>query len=233
PPGPPLPTPRLGLERAAAVAEPWHELIGAYMDSARLLGVQTADLHRILGSNRADPAFVPEPFGKQYQRSLYQSLRNLTGKLCDRLSRHRIRFSEPEGTLADEIIRREDSILQRFRAVLDPSFVGRRIRCHGDFRLGQLLFTGKDFVIIDFEGDTRRTIGERCVKRSPFRDVASMILSLDYAVQNVLLGVTDARGRPPGMIRAEDRMALQPWGDFWYDHVVRQFYISYIQAMKP
>ncbi len=77
-----------------------------------------------------------------------------------------------------------------------PSFAGQRIRCHGDYHLGQLLFTGKDFVIIDFEGDTSRTIGERRVKRSPLSDVASMVRSLDYAVQSVLLG-PDRRSRAP------------------------------------
>ena len=74
-------------------------------------------------------------------------------------------------------------------------------------------------MIIDFEGDTTRPIGERRVKRSPLRDVASMIRSLDYAVQSVLLGMTDVRGRPPGMIRPEDRPALEAWAYCWYEHV--------------
>ena len=93
------------------------------------------------------------------------------------------------------------TILERFRTILDPRFNGKRIRCHGDFHLGQLLYTGKDFVIIDFEGEAGRTIGERRVKRSPLRDVATLIRSLDYAVQSVLLNLSGGRGRPAGMIR--------------------------------
>ena len=176
-----------------------------------MLGLQTAELHRTLAANPTDPALAPEPFGKLYRRSMYQSLRNLTGRLCDRLTQHRKDLPESARPLADEIVRQQDAILQRFRAILDPAFVGQRIRCHGDYHLGQLLFTGKDFVVIDFEGETARTIGERRIKRSPLRDVASMVRSLDYAVQSVLLGVTDVRGRPPGMIRPEDRPALEPW----------------------
>ena len=209
------------------------DLIGGYLVTIRLLGQQTAELHRTLAANRTDPAMAPEPFGKLYRRSTYQSLRNLTGRLCDRLAQHRNDLPEVARPLADEIVRQRDAILHRFRVILDLSFVGQRIRCHGDYHLGQLLFTGKDFVIIDFEGETTRTIGERRIKRSPLRDVASMVRSLDYAVQSVLLGVTDVRGRPPGMIRPEDRPALEPWAFSWYDHVSRECLSAYFQAIQP
>ena len=156
-------------------AEPVRELIGGYLVTIRMLGLQTAELHRTLSANSTDPAMVPESFGKHYRRSMYQSLRNLTGRLCDRLTQHRKDLTESARPLADEIVRQQDAILQRFRAILDPSFAGQRIRGHGDYHLGQLLFTGKDFVVIDFEGETTRTIGERRIKRSPLRDVASMV----------------------------------------------------------
>jgi len=210
---------------------PWRELIGGYTDTAGLLGLRTAELHRTLAANRDDPAFAPEPFGKLYQRSLYQSLRNLTGRLCERLSLVRNDLSETARPLADQIIASQDAMLERFRAILDPAFAGQRIRCHGDYHLGQLLFTGKDFVLIDFEGETSRPIGERRVKRSPLRDVATMIRSLDYAVQSVLLGVTDVRGRPPGMIRPEDRPALEAWAHGWYERVTHEFLAAYHAAI--
>ena len=132
--------------------------------------------------------------------------------------------------LAEDVVRRRDSILDRFRAVLDPSLSGLRIRCHGDYHLAQLLYTGKDFVVIDFEGDANRTIGGRRMKRSPLQDVASMIRSFDYAVQSVLLGATNSRGTSPGMIRPEDQATLEPWASAWYEQVARDFVGAYLDA---
>ena len=120
-----------------------------------------------------------------------------------------------------------------FETILDPQFNGKRTRCHGDFHLGQLLYTGKDFVIIDFEGEAGHTIGERRVKRSPLRDVATLIRSFDYALQSVLLNLSGGRGRPAGMIRPEDLPVLEPWAQAWYDEVVRQLVQSYIETIRP
>ncbi len=208
------------------------ELIGGYLESAALLGRRTAELHRAL-AGRTDRAFAPEPFGRLYQRSVYQSLRNLTGRLCARLSRMTDAVPEAARPLAERIIADQDLLLERFRGVLDPTYLGQRIRCHGDYHLGQLLFTGKDFIVSDFEGDSARPIGERRVKRSPLLDVACMIRSLDYAVQSVLLGIADARGRPPGVIRPEDRQALGPWAPVWYEFVSREFVSAYIESIGP
>ncbi len=215
------------------VAGTWRELMGGYLDTARLLGQRTAELHQALAANRSDPAFAPEPFGKLYQRSIYQSMRNLIGRLCNRLARQRSALPESTRQLADQIIGQHDAVLLRFQAILDPALNGQRIRCHGDYHLAQLLHTGKDFIIIDFEGDNTRTIGERRVKQSPLRDVASMVRSFDAAVQSALFGITDDRGRSPGTIRPEDRPSLEPWAHAWYDHMARQFVQTYIQTIQP
>jgi maltose alpha-D-glucosyltransferase/alpha-amylase len=209
-----------------------HGLIGGYLETARLLGLRTAELHRILAANRTDPGFDPVPFDKLYLRSMYQSMRNLTGRLGNRLARHRLSLPESARPLADQIVNQREDILLRFRTILDVSNTGQRIRCHGDYNLGQLLHTGKDFMIVDFEGETTRTIGERRVKRTPLVDVACMVRSFDYAVQCVLLGLTDSQGRSPGMIRPEDRSTLEPWAGFWYRSVARQFISTYTEAIQ-
>jgi maltose alpha-D-glucosyltransferase / alpha-amylase len=231
PPSPPL---RRGLVPSESGDAPpgdfWEEMVGAYRSMASLMGQRTAEMHRALAANRAVLEFTPEPLGKLYQRSMYQSMRNRTGRLCDRLAAALDGLSENARPLAEEVVRQRNSILNRFRALLDPSLSSFRIRCHGDYHLGQLLSTGKDFVVIDFEGDTTRTIGERRLKRPPLRDVADMIRSFDYAAQSVLLGMTHGRDVPPGRIRPEDQATLEPWAWAWYEQIVGDFLSAYLAA---
>ena len=87
---PPSPPPRRGLlPSGSGDVTPddfWEEMVGAFRSMALLLGQRTAEMHRAVAANRSNLAFAPEPLGKLYQRSMYQSMRNLTGRLCDRLA---------------------------------------------------------------------------------------------------------------------------------------------------
>src|SRR5581483_5900869 len=174
PPRPPAAPPLVGPDTTEPPPE-WSDLAGGFLESARLLGRRTAEMHLALAADRASKAFAPEPFGKLYQRSVYQSMRNMTGRLCRQLEHTARSFPEPARELAHRLLASEGALLRRFRAVTAPTIGGFRIRTHGDYHLGRLLYTGKDFVVIGFEGDLGRTVEDRRVKRSPLRDVASMI----------------------------------------------------------
>ena len=164
-----------------------HDVIGAYLQSADLLGKRTAELHLALASGE-EKGFAPEPFTKLYQRSLYQSMRAQARKTLSLLRKRAITLPESAAQLADKLLQNEASLLARYHDVADDRITALRTRCHGDFHLGQVLFTGKDFVIIDFEGEPARTISERRIKTSPLRDVAGMIRSFHYASHAAISG---------------------------------------------
>jgi maltose alpha-D-glucosyltransferase/alpha-amylase len=124
---------------------------------------------------------------------------------------------------AERILGLEEKVLQAFRAIVGRKIAALRIRCHSDYHLGQVLYTGKDFVIIDFEGEPARPLSERRLKRSPLRDVAGMLRSFDYAARTVLFGAAGG-----GVIRPEDVPILDPWARFWQRWVSSSFLRSYL-----
>jgi maltose alpha-D-glucosyltransferase/alpha-amylase len=208
----------------AAIPSDVYERIGFYMESVRILALRTAELHRVLASPSEDPKFAPEPFSKLYQRSLYQSMRTLAGRTLPLLRRHLRDLPEDIQPAAEEVLEMKGDILERFHSLLDLKISGLRSRCHGDFHLGQVLHTGKDFVIIDFEGEPARPISERQIKRSPLRDVAGMLRSFHYAAYAALITM-----EKQGVIQTESLPNLESWANNWYVWVCAAFVKIYLE----
>jgi maltose alpha-D-glucosyltransferase/alpha-amylase len=201
------------------------ELLGAQLEMARLLGGRTAEMHLALASAAADdPDFAAEEFTGLYQRSLYQSERNLVGQVF-RTARDRLKHL-PEVTAAEvrDVLVLQPRILSAFQVLLDLDIEATRIRCHGDYHLGQVLYTGKDFVIIDFEGEPARTLSERRRKRSPLQDVAGMIRSFDYVAHNALL-----RGGAVPFSNLKDAKTIESWARLWYAWMSSAFLRAYLR----
>jgi len=193
--------------------------IGGYLDSARLLGRRTAELHAALSSDPTDPAFAPERITPLDQRSIYQSLSGLSMRATDLLRTQLNKLpadAREEGRKVLELESRIPSILKSFLA---RRLNTTRIRVHGDYHLGQVLYTGHDFVIIDFEGEPTRTLYERRLKRLAMRDVAGMLRSFSYACQAAIRSQQAPAERLP---------ELQAWARFWVDSVSAVFLKSYL-----
>lgn len=182
-------------------------------------------MHIALASESGDPRFSPEPFATLYQRSLYQSMRNLARQTLDLLSQKADALPEGFGTLARRVLGHDKTINERYRRLLGRRLDAYRIRCHGDFHLGQVLNAGKDFLIIDFEGEPARSLAERQLKRSPFRDVAGMLRSFHYASYHALKQQVEI-----GMIKAGREDAARAWADFWYTTVSGEFLRAYMET---
>ena len=184
------------------------ERIGIYLELARLLGQRTAEMHMALASRPDEPDFAPEAFSVLYQRSLYQSMRTLTGRTFQLLRQRLDDLSEAVRPEAEEVLAAHDRAVERFGALLGGKVSATRIRCHGDYHLGQILYTGKDFVILDFDGESARPLSERRLKRSPFRDVAAMLRSFQYAAYARLYEEAEAGVVQPGALPALESWAL-------------------------
>jgi maltose alpha-D-glucosyltransferase/alpha-amylase len=125
------------------------------------------------------------------------------------------------------VVSREDQIRDRFRPLRGQRIHGLRIRHHGDYHLGQVLYTGKDFMIIDYEGEPARPLSERRLKRSPLRDVAGMLRSFQYASYAALYG--QVAGVVP---KPESTTSVEGWAAYWNAWVSAVFLKGYLTAAE-
>jgi trehalose synthase-fused probable maltokinase len=157
------------------------KLCGKYLDAAALLAQRTAQLHLALASESTTPVFAPELFTPEFQATLAKSLREKTQNAFALLRSHVAEMTGDTRVEAERILEAESELLKTFATAFSQPFAAMRTRIHGDYHLGQVLYTGSDFVIIDFEGEPARPIAERSVKLSPLQDVAGMLRSFHYA----------------------------------------------------
>ena len=191
-----------------AVALVGHE----FLARARQLGLRTGELHLALASDEGGPDFAPEPFGERDRLALASAIRGEGKRVLELLAERREALpSELANAVAAllEAAPRIDDTAGRLAAA--AHLATARTRTHGDYHLGQVLNTGDDFVILDFEGEPARSLAERRLKRSPLRDVAGMLRSFHYAAHSAVSKL------------GEMRAFAEPLSELWAGTVSRAF----------
>ena len=201
------------------------ELLGGFGDALRTLGRRTAELHKALASRSDISAFAPEPFTEFYRHSVYHGILGQLNRTFDALRSRLLLLPGPVQQEATETLSHEGEIRKQLLQLRDHRIGGLRIRLHGDYQLSNLLYSGNDWMVINFEGDPYRSFSERRIKRSPLRDVACMMRSLHYVSHAALFGDV------PGIIpSSEGHAAIENWARTWYRWIASMFVGEYLAS---
>lgn len=188
-------------------------LCGEFPRQVAELGKATAEMHSALAGN-ADDAFRPEPFNQSQLEELTHGVGRELSETC-RLLRDAELEQIDVVRLASDVESAGQAELQRLSALQLSGEEVHVIRCHGDYHLGQVLWTGAEWKIIDFEGEPDRPLPERREKRCALKDVASMVRSFHYASNAGSVGLID----PP----AATIESPEEFRDAWYRAVRDEF----------
>ena len=197
--GPPLETALVSVtELVPAVGGGWELTLDSLGDDAswlpdraRRLGEVTAGLHAALAS-RDDPHFAPEEPSSE-------SLALLAAEIDEEITS--TFGSLPEDDALGAVAHRAEDLRDLVQELAAVGPAGLAIRTHGDYHLGQVLWTTDgDWTVIDFEGEPARSLPERRRKRSPLRDLAGMTRSFAYAGDAALL--LEGQEAPEGWVDA-------------------------------
>jgi maltose alpha-D-glucosyltransferase/alpha-amylase len=202
-------------------------MIGAYLDAARLLGRRTAELHLAFASHPDEPDFAPEACLPPWHRATYQSMRNIAGQALRSLGVRQRTLAPESAASAARILAHPERIEARFEAFLKQKVSVVRVRCHGNLHLGQILYTGNDFVIIDFDGEIARPLNDRRRKRTATRDLATMLRSFHRAAFGALS--EQIRG---GALGKHDFASMEWSARFWQMWISSAFLREYLAVAE-
>lgn len=201
--------------------------IGSFLESAALLGKRTAEMHSALADENGGPDFAPEAFTAGDAHQLHRDLLAQADITFELLRKKQAVLSGAVADQARELLRIKHRVNERFAAVEQRAISAVRIRHHGDYHLGQVLYTGQDFIIIDFEGEPARPLSERRAKVVALRDVAGMIRSFQYAAFAALFGQVPGIPGEPATLKLVER-----WAAAWNAYVSATYLRAYFEEAR-
>jgi maltose alpha-D-glucosyltransferase/alpha-amylase len=212
----------IGFEELPAEIQ---ELLGATAsEQVRQIGIRTGEMHLALAAGTTSKDFAIEDFSLHYQRSLFSSMQTTVRETMQNSKQALTTLTEPLKQELQELMAKKEDILALLKRIYAKKLDVVKIRIHGNYHLGQVLFTGKDIAITDFGGDPIRSFSDRRLKRSPLRDVAAMIRSLRYVAYDGFLKTNH--------VQKEEIETLLPFAKIWAHYMAGFFMKAYLETVK-
>ena len=196
---------------------------GNAAEQVRKIGVRTGEMHLALATENGHKEFLPEEFSLHYQRSLFSSMQSLVRESYQSHHRNINRLPEALRTEVSALFDRRDEILTTLKRIYNKKLDVVKTRIHGNYHLRHVLLTGRDLAIQDFTGNPEKSFSERRLKRSPLRDVATMILSLHYVAHEGFLGTSQ--------VQQQELPALMPFAEMWAHYMSGFFVKAYLETV--
>jgi maltose alpha-D-glucosyltransferase/alpha-amylase len=220
------PLPPLGAAGGMSTGEPPTgvlDALGGYRQTAAKLGQRTGEMHAALAADGANPVFAPEAFAT---RDLAMTAARIAAESRPTFEMLELKLAElPEDGrgAATHVLAGRTDLVGRTLSLSGSPDLGRKIRIHGDYHLGQVLWAEDDFFILDFEGEPDRPLDERRAKQSPLKDAAGMVRSFGYAAAAGLRAFT--------LAHPMDREGLAGWARVWQSWTSSAFLRAYLEAV--
>lgn len=204
-------------ESAESAEREAHQL---YLSKMNTLGRRVGQMHSALAAETDDIDFKPENISKEDWQSLRRQIENSFKTTIELLMQNLDHFSDSVKQKIRELNKKQLSAVKKLQALVPTRETLLKTRHHGDLHLGQVLLTGNDFIIIDFEGEPERKLSERSAKHCPLRDVAGIVRSLSYAAESARRNV--AQNRP------ENRESTRLFTQNWEKWAIEEFIAGYL-----
>jgi maltose alpha-D-glucosyltransferase/alpha-amylase len=198
------------------------ETIAGYLHAAATLGRRTAEMHLALASDKSNPDFAPERLTAADLEQLKSEIAFQADQAFTALDKRSGELPEAISADARRLLEEGPDELALLTAAWNEPPEAAKIRIHGDYHLGQVLWVDNDYVILDFEGEPTRSVAERRAKFSPIRDVAGMLRSYHYAAFAGLFSFT--QDRPADFSR------LAVWADLWQQWTSSTFLDAWLKT---
>lgn len=190
----------------------------------RRLGRRTAELHRALATPGGGEAFSPDPATPAILRAWGDGVRNLAERTLNRLEDAVLSLDPAIATHVNALVEERGAVLAQIDALIPATADLHTMRLHGDYHLGQVLVSGDDVHIVDFEGEPMRPLAERRAKHCILRDVAGMLRSIAYAAATAREVIADD-------LEEAERDVRAAWLSWWEGEAASAFVAGYREAI--